>query len=398
MINQDIVLKQHQKFYLEELKKVLTFWQDFGYDKVNRGFYTYLDEKGEIYCEDKSVWAQGRGAYIFAKAYKHIQQNPEWLAIAKNTYSFLQEKAFFSKDKMYFKLTKEGLPLQNRRYWFSEAFYIMASIALYEATNNQEYLLEARRIYDVVYEKYSGIVKTEPKFDLDNYQLVDLSSSMIFLSLAQMMLESDGTYHDKYIKHVQVAKANILGKHYHEELKALLENIQKDGSFENSSKGRLVNPGHSLECAWFLLDTDNVDEAELKQIINIAIWSYELGWDRERGGLRYFVDILNKPLEQLEYDLKLWWPHSEALIIFLKLYLKTNKKLFFDIYQKVFKFTKENFIIDDLEWIGYLRYDNTPLNYSKGNLFKGPFHIPRMLMMNYLDISDYLKGKEKEKF
>jgi N-acylglucosamine 2-epimerase len=51
-----------------------------------------------------------------------------------------------------------------------------------------------------------------------------------------------------------------------------------------------------------------------------------------------------------------------------------------------------------LEWIGYLRYDNTPLNYSKGNLFKGPFHIPRMLMMNYLDISDYLKDKEKEKF
>ena len=165
---EDIVLKQHQKFYLEELKKVLSFWQEFGYDKVNRGFFTYLDEKGKVYCMDKSVWAQGRGVYVFAKAYKHIEPNPEWLAIAKNTYSFLQEKAFFSKDKMYFKITKEGLPLQKRRYWFSEAFYIMASIALYEVTNDQEYLLEARRIYDIIFKSYVGIVKTEPKFDVHN--------------------------------------------------------------------------------------------------------------------------------------------------------------------------------------------------------------------------------------
>ncbi|MBO5755171.1 MAG: hypothetical protein J6R89_03830, partial [Clostridia bacterium] len=33
------------------------------------------------------------------------------------------------------------------------------------------------------------------------------------------------------------------------------------------------------------------------------------------------------------------------------------------------------------EWYGYLHYDATPANYLKGNIFKGPFHLPRMLML-----------------
>ena len=33
------------------------------------------------------------------------------------------------------------------------------------------------------------------------------------------------------------------------------------------------------------------------------------------------------------------------------------------------------------EWYGYLHYDGTAANTLKGNIFKGPFHLPRMLML-----------------
>ena len=386
-----VLLKQHQDFYLKELKSVLSFWCEHGYDRENRGFFTYLDKNGKVYCEDKSVWAQGRGVYIFAKAYQSIERNEEWLQIAKDTYSFLQEKAFFDNNKMYFKITKEGKPLQIRRYWFSEAFYIMASISLYEVTGKVDYLLEARRIYNIVYEKYSCLNKEGLKFNPDNYNLQDLSSSMIFLSLASMMLKVDSKFYEEYYKHQLIAKKTILDKHYNSEVRALLENVNQNGKIDDSPKGRLVNPGHSLECAWFLFDLGDLSEIEFNKVIDIALWSYNLGWDQVNGGIKYFVDIYNQPLEQLEYDLKLWWPHSEALIIFLKLYLKTKNQKFYDIYQKIFDFSIKHFKIDELEWIGYLRYDNSVLNTSKGNLFKGPFHIPRMLIMNYLELTDYLK-------
>ena len=33
------------------------------------------------------------------------------------------------------------------------------------------------------------------------------------------------------------------------------------------------------------------------------------------------------------------------------------------------------------EWYGYLHYDNTVSISLKGNIFKGPFHIPRLYMI-----------------
>ena len=35
------------------------------------------------------------------------------------------------------------------------------------------------------------------------------------------------------------------------------------------------------------------------------------------------------------------------------------------------------------EWYGYLHRDGTVAQPAKGNLFKGPFHIPRMMVKAY---------------
>ena len=38
------------------------------------------------------------------------------------------------------------------------------------------------------------------------------------------------------------------------------------------------------------------------------------------------------------------------------------------------------------EWYGYLHYDNTVSTTLKGNIFKGPFHVPRLyIIMAILD-------------
>ena len=35
------------------------------------------------------------------------------------------------------------------------------------------------------------------------------------------------------------------------------------------------------------------------------------------------------------------------------------------------------------EWYGYLHRDGTVAQPAKGNIFKGPFHIPRMMIKSY---------------
>ena len=44
------------------------------------------------------------------------------------------------------------------------------------------------------------------------------------------------------------------------------------------------------------------------------------GWDNEYGGILYFIDCKGFPPEAYEHDMKLWWPHNEALIASLMMY------------------------------------------------------------------------------
>ena len=56
------------------------------------------------------------------------------------------------------------------------------------------------------------------------------------------------------------------------------------------------------------------DDELMKKALNLLDWHTERGWDKENGGMFYFVDVLGRPCEQLEWDMKLWWPQCEAMI------------------------------------------------------------------------------------
>ena len=57
------------------------------------------------------------------------------------------------------------------------------------------------------------------------------------------------------------------------------------------------------------------------------------------------------------------------------------------------KYCEKYFIdVENGEWYGYLHYDNTVSTMLKGNIFKGPFHVPRLYMiMTVMDETNGLK-------
>ena len=147
----------------------------------------------------------------------------------------------------------------------------------------------------------------------------------------------------------------------------------------------MVNPGHDIECSWFVMEEANHrGDAELHQkaedVFNFAI---EAGWDRKYGGLLYFIDCLGKPTEAYEHDMKLWWPHDEILIASMMAYRDTGKEAYLDWFEKTLDYCKAHFADPEYgEWYGYLRRDGLPTEPpTKGSTFKGPFHLPRMLIM-----------------
>ena len=159
------------------------------------------------------------------------------------------------------------------------------------------------------------------------------------------------------------------------------------------SMARTNNP-NSASSEFFIMDEAayrNNDPELLDLALNILNYSFELGWDKEYGGLLYFVDVENKPVQALEWDMKLWWPHNEMLIAFLKAYYLTNDEQYLDKYKLVHEYTFTHFK-DEVygEWYGYLRRDGSISTDLKGNIFKGPFHIPRCELEKILKIKKFL--------
>ena len=114
---------EYKALFEEELfDRVVPFWLNHALDKEHGGIYNSLDRKGEIYSTDKSVWMQGRAAYTFSYMYNRLRKDERFLAVAKSCLDFLQRHCIDEDGRMFFSVTKDGLPLRKRRYWFSESF------------------------------------------------------------------------------------------------------------------------------------------------------------------------------------------------------------------------------------------------------------------------------------
>lgn len=119
--------------------------------------------------------------------------------------------------------------------------------------------------------------------------------------------------------------------------------------------------------------------------LTILDWSWEWGWDKEHGGIINFRDCRNLPPQDYAHDMKFWWPQTEAIIATLYAYQATKDEKYLAMHQQISDWTYAHFPDSDFgEWYGYLHRNGTVSQPAKGNIFKGPFHIPRMLTKSYV--------------
>jgi N-acylglucosamine 2-epimerase len=111
--------------------------------------------------------------------------------------------------------------------------------------------------------------------------------------------------------------------------------------------------------------------------------SLEFGWDKEFGGLPYFMDIEGKPTLQLESSMKLWWPHTEAIYALVLAYKLTGQQKWLQWLEKVDGYAFSHFADAKFgEWFGYCDRRGNLTHTCKGGNYKGFFHVPRFLLMS----------------
>lgn len=382
-------VRELQKFYQDTLfKDVLPFWLKSDLvDKEYGGFITSVDREGKSYNDDKSVWFQGRCLWTFSKLCNVYGANEEWAKIADSGARFIKEHCIDEDGRMFFTVTKDGQPLRKRRYFFSESFLVVGFAEYYLLRKNEEDLRLAEKYFDLMYSIYldpsKDPFKITPKENAEVRALRSNANPMVLVSSAQTLRRVSGKteYYDKIIKKIV---ADMLTLHYKEDLQCVLETVYTDGRILNNPVGRTINPGHSIENSWFLMNyaMQTKDDELLKKALNILDWSLAIGWDEEFGGIYYFRDVYGRPCEQLEHDMKLWWVHNETLIATLVAYKLTGDEKYAKWYDKVHDYSFGHFTDKEYgEWYGYLHRDGTVSHTQKGSLWKGPYHLLRCLIL-----------------
>jgi N-acylglucosamine 2-epimerase len=166
-----------------------------------------------------------------------------------------------------------------------------------------------------------------------------------------------------------------------DDIRCVMEQVAPDGSIIDHIDGRTLNPGHAIEGAWFILheaQKRNNDPRLINLGCRMLDYMWERGWDHDFGGLFYFRDVYNKPVQEYWHDMKFWWPQNEAIIATLLAYTITGDEKYAKWHQQVHEYAYSHFH-DAVhgEWYGYLHRDGRVSQTAKGNLFKGPFHLPR---------------------
>lgn len=393
-------VKEYIKSLAESYKKDLTenimpFWMEYGLDRENGGVYTCVNRDGSLMDTTKSVWFQGRFAFICSFAYNNVEKNQEWLDAAKSTLEFIEKHCFDEQGHMYFSVTAEGKPLRKRRYVFSETFAAIAMSEYALATGDQHWAKRAIQVFEDTQRFLATPGFLPAKFEAD-VKLQGHSIVMILINVGSCIRKvvDDPKLTQQIDESIEKLKKYFI----HPEFKCLLETVGENGEFIDTNMTRTINPGHCIETSWFIMEEAKLrgwDKPMFDLALQVFDWSWDWGWDKQYGGIINFCDCKNLPSQDYSQDMKFWWPQCETIIASLYAYLGTGDEKYLYRHERISEWTYAHFPDAEYgEWYGYLHRDGTVAQPAKGNLYKGPFHIPRMMIKGYMLCQEILKKLE----
>ena len=362
------------------LKDTLPFWINHSVDRECGGFTVALDRDGTVLDTDKGIWQQGRFTWLLGHLYNTVEPREEWLALAKHGVEFLDKHGFDPADgRMWFHVTREGAPIRKRRYAFSESFAAVAYAEFARATGSDEYAAKAIEMLRRFVEH--DVTATFPAKFADTRPMSGLAEPMITIATAQVLREAIG-----YDAGADIDRGieRIESLHCKPDIECVMESVGPAGEIYDHFDGRLLNPGHAIEGAWFIMaEGKHRGDSRLVELgCRMLDWTWKRGWDEEHGGILYFRDVYGKPVQEYWHDMKFWWPQNETLIATLMAHQLTGDEKYARWHERLHEWVYAHFPDPEYgEWFGYLHRDGRVSVPLKGNLWKGPFHLPRMQLI-----------------
>ena len=364
----------------ELFDRVLPFWEKYSPDYVNGGYFNCLDRDGKVYDTTKYIWLQARQVWMFSKLYGTVTTEKKWFELAKLGADFLIQHAKTHSNRVYFATNQKGKGKQIQRKIFSECFYTMALNEFGYISSDQRFISEAKDLLSYIWSWTKDLGQVGQVSYPGNIPSQNLAIPMILLNVFE---EVGGEDWKVYEPEIMECIAEIK-EHLDYDKQLVYETVTPNGNRINSIEGRLLNPGHAIEAGWFLLRwAQKLNRSDLKDLaFDMIDWSYNLGWDKDKNGLFYFLDSEGYSPTPLEWSMKLWWPHTEAMYAWMLRYEISGSENDLERFHEVKNYAFKHFSDPEFgEWFGYLNRASEPTHRFKGGPYKGCFHVPRALLL-----------------
>lgn len=376
------LLPYARKFRRELNESVIPFWLEHSPDWKCGGYFSCLDRDGTVYDDKKYMWLQGRFVWMYSRLYNEWERKPAYLKAAKLGADFIRSHGRDAKGRVFFSLDREGRPYFFQRKPYAATFVSMGLLEYSIATGDKACRREAADLFWRIKSWIENPSLIERPVLAGQVPMSGLANAMVLACMAIEFAKVDPD--PRYRKFLKDCIPAIL-RHYEPKRRILLENVALDGrDLMRWPEGRFFNPGHSIEVAWFLLHLleFHPDDRAKRVALDVLEGSLQFGWDRQYGGLLYFMDVENRPTLPLESSMKLWWPHTEAMYALVYAALLTGERRWLTWLDKVVDYCWAHFVDRKRgHWFGYCDRRGDLTHTCKGNNYKGFFHTPRALMM-----------------
>lgn len=382
-----------------ELKSILSYWEDNAVDKIHGGFVGRRDNENTLIAESpKGSVLNARILWTFSAAFQHTNKKAH-LQLAKRAFDYI--KSNFYDDKyggVYWLVDHRGAVLDSKKQIYAIAFTIYGLAEYFKITQDEEVLALAISLYDDI-EKYAFDSKEGGYFEAFSREWDEIGD----LRLSEKDANEKKTMNTHL--HILEAYTNLYrvwqNEHLAEQIRNLLLafethmidgnhhlNLFMDEKWKRSQE--IISYGHDIEASWLLLEAAEIldDENLINRFKEMAVKMADASTEGldEDGSLMYEYNVTGNHLIREKH----WWVQAEAMVGFLNAWQLTHEDKYKLHIEKLWDFIKK-YILDQKngEWYWGRNEDLSLMSDDdKLGIWKCPYHNTRAC----LEISRRLKN------
>lgn len=389
-------LKSLYDYYKKELlEDIVPFWEPRIVDREYGGYFSCFDRKGNLFKDIKPGWFVGRNIYTFSYLYNVVEKRPEWLDIAAQGVEWMKKYCYKGDGRFNSGMARDGSVTDPGTNIFNDVFAIKGYYEYLVALGDErtdEQMKFAAELTDTLFKNARDMALLEK----EGLPSMFRNHAVNFMTLLAS-IEGRRLFGDRYVEELEYRLNNAMYVFANDEYKVVFENVGADGKPLLRDQGRIMDPGHALESCWFSLRAgmECGDKENIKRAGKVLDWIIDRGYDEENGGFILLLDVEKRVPEEAQrtqnyagtiadWGDKVWWTQAEGLNALALSALLNGNERHFAYFKKLHNYVDKHFRDhENGEWFSILTHDNRMLLDSKGFEGKGPYHVPRCVILLY---------------